>query len=237
MNLPQNKKILIVQAHPDDADFYCGGTVAKLSELKNEVLYLICTDGGCGTLDKNLKPEKLAKIRKGEQVEANKLLQVKKSIFLDYPDLSLKKYESELQRVLARHYRKIRPDILITFDPYYSYEFHPDHTTCGFCALYARLTAKMANALKKSRYEKHNVKEIWLFKTSKANLIVDIARYKKLKLSALMCHKTQFDSLVVGLPKLKEMVKKINYDKKTKKWVEKFKRIFIEGALYSIILI
>lgn len=232
MNLPQNKKILIVQAHPDDADFYCGGTVAKLGELKNEVIYLICTDGGCGTLDKNLKPEKLARIRKEEQIEANKVLQVKESIFLDYPDLSLKKYEIELQEVLAEYYRKIGPDILVTFDPSYNYEFHPDHTTCGFCALYARLTAKMVHSLKKSRYEAHNIKEIWLFKTSKANLIVDITRYKNLKYLALMCHKTQFDSLVVTSPKLKIMVKKINYDKKTKKWVEKFKRIFIESALY-----
>lgn len=229
-NFPQNKKILIVQAHPDDADFYCGGTVAKLSELRNEVIYIICTNGDKGSQDKNLIPKKLAKIREKEQKNANEILKVKESIFLNYPDLHLKIYEDKLREDLAIIYRKIAPDILITFDPWCSYEFHPDHTVCGECALHSRLIAKMQYGVRK--YTPHNIKEIWLFKTQNPNTTVNITKYINVKYSALLCHKTQFLNRIITPSKLKEMLVKINYNKKSKKYVEKFKIIFIEGFLY-----
>ena len=43
----------VVSPHPDDADFWCSGTIAKWLADGATVRYVLCTDGGKGTLDHN----------------------------------------------------------------------------------------------------------------------------------------------------------------------------------------
>jgi LmbE family N-acetylglucosaminyl deacetylase len=42
------ERVLVVAAHPDDADIGCGGTMAKWARQGKEVVYLICTRGDKG---------------------------------------------------------------------------------------------------------------------------------------------------------------------------------------------
>ena len=44
INMKNNKKILIIAAHPDDEALGCGGTISKLS-MTNEVQTLIFGEG------------------------------------------------------------------------------------------------------------------------------------------------------------------------------------------------
>ena len=62
-SLKNIKSGMVVTAHPDDAEYGCSGTVAKLANNGSDMVYVLCTDGSKGTEDKNLSPEKLAKIR------------------------------------------------------------------------------------------------------------------------------------------------------------------------------
>ena len=67
-SLKNIKSGMVVTAHPDDAEYGCSGTVAKLANNGSDMVYVLCTDGSKGTEDKNLSPEKLAKIRNTEQL-------------------------------------------------------------------------------------------------------------------------------------------------------------------------
>jgi len=42
-------KVVAIMAHPDDAEFTCGGTFAKWIREGQEVHYIICTSGDKGT--------------------------------------------------------------------------------------------------------------------------------------------------------------------------------------------
>ncbi|HDZ26028.1 MAG TPA: PIG-L family deacetylase, partial [Candidatus Aminicenantes bacterium] len=78
--------ILVITPHPDDAEFGVAGTVVHWARQGKVVAYVVCTNGDKGTEDIKIKPEKLAKIREKEQLEAAKILGVKDVIFLGHPD-------------------------------------------------------------------------------------------------------------------------------------------------------
>ena len=59
----EKKCMMVVTAHPDDADFGCSATVAKFSREGWDVVYVICTDGSKGTEDRTITPKELSKIR------------------------------------------------------------------------------------------------------------------------------------------------------------------------------
>ena len=43
--------ILTIQAHQDDTDIACGGTIAKLTKMGKKVTYLLLTDGRHGVAE------------------------------------------------------------------------------------------------------------------------------------------------------------------------------------------
>jgi len=42
---PDERRVLAVSAHPDDAEFTCGGTIARWSDEGWMVHLVVCTDG------------------------------------------------------------------------------------------------------------------------------------------------------------------------------------------------
>ncbi|MBI4307069.1 MAG: PIG-L family deacetylase, partial [Chloroflexi bacterium] len=63
-------RAMVVMAHPDDAEYSCSGTVAQWCRMGWEVVYVLCTDGSKGAEEPEMTPDKLACIRKQEQLEA-----------------------------------------------------------------------------------------------------------------------------------------------------------------------
>src|SRR4030042_1210894 len=59
-----------IVAHPDDAEFLAGGTVALWAQNSTAVTYVIVTNGDKGTDDPNLTSEELAAMREAEQRRA-----------------------------------------------------------------------------------------------------------------------------------------------------------------------
>src|SRR5919109_1979206 len=78
--------VMVIYAHPDDAEFGCSGTIAKWAREGVEVTYCMVTNGASGTRDKQMTREKLAAIREKEQRDAAELLGVKNVIFLGFED-------------------------------------------------------------------------------------------------------------------------------------------------------
>jgi LmbE family N-acetylglucosaminyl deacetylase len=124
------KKILAVLAHPDDETLGFGGTLLHYAD-KGVQTHLICaTRGQRGWFESpETYPgeEALGKIREKELASAAKILQLDSVLLLDYMDGELDTADPKtVIHQLADQIRQIRPQIVLTFDPYGVYG-HPDH--------------------------------------------------------------------------------------------------------------
>ena len=66
-------QVMVVTAHPDDAEFGVAGTVARWTREGKSVMYVVCTNGDKGSSDIYIKPAELAKTREQEQRAAAKI--------------------------------------------------------------------------------------------------------------------------------------------------------------------
>lgn len=197
MTEPQDRRIMVIMAHPDDAEFSCGGTVAKWVAEGWEVIYVVCTNGDKGSGDLEMTSERLAQIREKEQRAAAAVLGVKEVLFLGYPDGGLEDTPAFRGRIV-RLLRQYRPFRVVTMDPlrwFRRYIHHRDHRICGQVTLdavfpYARdrlhYPELMAEGL-----TPHIVQEVYLSGSEEADTWVDISDVFELKLRALRCHQSQ----------------------------------------------
>lgn len=228
----KGKRILAVAAHPDDADFYCGGTLATWIEAGAEVFYAICTDGSMGSDSGEYTPAELAELRQKEQDAANLALGVKETAYFGFPDLGLQTGE-ELREKIAREIRRTRPHIIMTFDPWQRYELHPDHTAAGKEAIYARLAARLPLKyphLLDEGLKPWSVQDLYLFKTDRPNFWVETESALEKKLSALTCHKSQFEALASSVESGMAILKMMSQKHPEKGTIaEGFRKIELEG--------
>jgi LmbE family N-acetylglucosaminyl deacetylase len=181
-------------AHPDDAEFVCGGTVAKFCAEGWEVFYVLVTGGDKGTHDMTMHPEKLAAIREEEQREACRRLGVKECIFLGYPD-GFTNHDHELRGQIVRLLRIYRPDLVITWDAWRTGFNHRDHHNVGTVvsdAVYPQVRDRLFFPRdEEDGLESHQVNEILLAGAEKADYIVDVTAHWETKLEAILAHSSQ----------------------------------------------
>ncbi len=195
----EQKRVLLVAAHPDDAEFSSGGTVARWVRAGIEVIYVIATSGDKGTPDREMTGERLSNMREDEQRAAAARLGVKEVIFLRFPDGEMTP-NLELREAVTRMIRLYKPYTVMTHDPltlFYNNEFinHPDHRAIGQATIDAIYpTARdplQFNEQIKEGLEPHKVKEIFIFGTEQPNVLVDISETIEDKIEALKLHVTQ----------------------------------------------
>jgi LmbE family N-acetylglucosaminyl deacetylase len=189
---------MVIAAHPDDAEFGVAGTVAKWTEEGKKVVYVVCTSGDKGTSDRTMKPEKLAEIRKKEQLAAAELLGVSDVVFLGYPDQGLEDTPS-FRKDIVRVIRQFRPFLVVTSDPYRRYIWHRDHRVIGQVALdavfpFARDHLAYPDMLDES-LEPHKVKEMMFWGADDPNYRSDITDTFDIKMKALQCHRSQISHM------------------------------------------
>jgi LmbE family N-acetylglucosaminyl deacetylase len=191
------RRVLVVVAHPDDAEFGCAGSVARWVDEGCEVFYCLFTSGNRGSSDPDMTPERLAGIREEEQRAAALSLGVKDVLLLGYPDGELEDTR-EARRDAVRAIRRFRPDRLVTQNPFPSlnpYSGHRDHRHAGRLALdavypYARDRLHFPEVLAEG-YEPHKVREVYLMGHPEPDVVVDTTAYIDRKLAALRCHASQ----------------------------------------------
>ncbi len=196
------RKVLAIVAHPDDMEFFAGGTVRKMVQEGAEVREVIVTNGERGSYE--LKSEDLIETRREEALQAAEVLGVKSVTFLGYSDGMLADYRfNEIREKIMAQLRKRRPDAIITWDPFAPFETHQDHRITGLAATEAAGFAglplyhpeqlvgetKLPNVAKSYYIAKHHVD---------ANEVVDITETIKDKIKALCCHRTQMEFLLAG---------------------------------------
>ncbi len=67
-----NKTVLSLGAHPDDAEFFCAGTLALLREKGWEIHIATMAPGDCGTVQ--YSRDEISRIRKGEAAKSAAIL-------------------------------------------------------------------------------------------------------------------------------------------------------------------
>ncbi len=190
--------ILVIIAHPDDAEYGCAGTVLRWIREGRSVAYAVCTSGEKGTSDRNVRPEELARLREAEQQAAADLLGVREVMFLRYPDQGLEDTPA-FRKLLVQVIRTFRPHTVVTTDPYRRYVWHRDHRIVGQVVLdatfpFARDHAAYPDLLAQG-YEPHKVKELLFFGAEDINYYSDISDTFERKLAALKCHASQMREL------------------------------------------
>jgi LmbE family N-acetylglucosaminyl deacetylase len=190
---------MVIVAHPDDPEFFCGGTVALWCRAGTEMSYLILTNGNKGSDDPAMTAEKLAQIRKEEQQAAADILGVKRVLYLDEPDGELKSTLALRMRVVSE-IRRHEPDIVLTLDPtryFYAdtYINHSDHRAAGEVAIDAVFPAARNRMyhpeLLDLGLKPHTVKEVYLATPVQPNHWVEITQVFDTKIKAIMCHTSQ----------------------------------------------
>jgi LmbE family N-acetylglucosaminyl deacetylase len=120
----QRLRILVIGAHPDDADIKAGGTAARWCDLGHVVHLVSVTDGRAG--HHQMPGPRLAERRRGEAVAAAAVIGATYELF-DIPDGELDDRLDYRQRVI-RLIRTFRPHLIIT---HRSTDYHPDHRFTG----------------------------------------------------------------------------------------------------------
>jgi LmbE family N-acetylglucosaminyl deacetylase len=198
------RRALVVFAHPDDAEFLCGGTVAAWTREGTEVRYLCATDGAAGWNGPDLTRSQIGEIRGREMRAAADLLGVADVRFLGYPDGTLEP-NLELRKDVTREVRRSRPDVVVTFDPSIRwmgrrYVNHPDHRALGETVLAVVAcdapTRPQFPELLDEGHEPFEVPELWLAtEAEEADTKVDIGDTLDLKVKALEAHRSQMENM------------------------------------------
>jgi len=191
--------ILVILAHPDDPEYFCGATLARWAKAGHEIHYLLFSKGDKGSNDPDMTPEKLMDIRIAEERAAADVLGVKTINYLDKEDGYITP-DIQTRGEVIKAIRRRKPQIVVTCDPdnLYTrdgYINHPDHRAVGQQVIDA-IFPGVGNEfffpeLLSENLTPHKIKELWLSIPHEANTVIDVTDTWSLKLLALTKHASQ----------------------------------------------
>lgn len=194
-------RLLVVAAHPDDADYAMAGSVARWT-AQGTVAHLVCCTSGDATADDAVAdPLEVAARREREQREAASIVGYEAVTFLHRPEGALVN-DLALRQQLVRIVRTFRPDALASADPRvlihpWGRVNHVDHREAGAATL--DLVEAAANAMafpELVRWEglaPHAVSRLYLFWSERADAAVDISDTLGAKIRAIEAHRSRRD--------------------------------------------
>ena len=225
------QRVLVITPHPDDADFWCSGTIAKWIGDGATVRYVLCTDGGKCTTDPNISSAELSKIREQEQADAAESLGVQELVLLHPPDGFLDD-DDEFRKELVRQIRQVQPDVVLCPEPYRkNLAWHRDHRITGQVTLdavfpCARDHLHFVELWRDEGLEPHKTGTILFWGTEQADTIIDISDSMDAKFKAVSAHQSQMDGRTAK--EIEEFIKEraqVSEGGSGKEYVEAFRKI------------
>jgi LmbE family N-acetylglucosaminyl deacetylase len=214
--MTSNKIVLSLGAHPDDAEFFCTGTLALLEKKGWQIHIATMTPGDCGTVQ--YSREEISRIRRAEAAKAAGMLNgsyhclESNDIFIMYDKPTLIK-AIELMR-------KVRPTIVLTTSPT---DYMVDHEMASKIAQTACFACGVVNIETPGAEPFEPIPYLYymdpvegqdnLGTKIKAGTIVDISSVIDVKEKMLCCHESQrnwllehhgIDDYVIAMKKLGE---------------------------------
>lgn len=179
--------ILVIVAHPDDAEICCGGTILNQLQKGNTVGIIDLTQGELGTRGN-------ANLRLKEAQDAAKVLGVTIRENMGFADGFFK--NDECHRLeLIKKIRQYRPKVVITNPPA---ERHPDHyraaklvkEACFYSGL-AKINTRL-NGEQQEAWRPGTLHYFLQFTHLEPDFIVDISAHLDKKFEAVRAFKSQF---------------------------------------------
>jgi len=216
--LPTPKRVLITYAHPDDAEFFAGGTLAKWAQDGAHITLYLLTSGDKGSGDLELlNHNHLIEIREAEARAAAKILGIRDVIFERLRDGELVN-ELALRRRITRMIRLKQPDAVMSSDPLVRdwdgrRINHPDHSTVAEAvqgAFYpaARDHLNFIELYQDEELAPHKTRWLYLALSNNPNYQVETTDYRDTQINALLEHKSQIGELQLFMERMKD-----RYDK------------------------
>lgn len=194
------ERVLVIVAHPDDAEFGVAGTLARWARQGTICRLVCCTSGDAGADDATTDPLHLARRREVEQRAAAAIVGYEGVDFLHRPDGALEN-DLALREQLVRIIRRFRPNAVVAMDPTViiheaGFVQHVDHRNAGLAAVdavypAARNPMAFPHLVTVEGLEPCSVSELYLFFTDRPNVWVDVADTLDVKLAALREHASQ----------------------------------------------
>ncbi len=232
---PTPQEILVILAHPDDPEFFCGATLARWARADHRIRYclLTCGDKGRNEHNRHIPAEELCALRHEEQRAAARAIGALEVHFLDLEDGYLVP-DLHLRRTIVRLIRRFRPDILVTCDPSNLYPStthglnHPDHRAAGQAVLDAVFPAA-GNALYfpellEEGLEPHTPREVWISLPAQSNVVLDVTDTWPIKIQALLEHKSQIGDPQAFIERMKKR-RAEDSTEEAPRYEEKFRRL------------
>lgn len=200
----KGKTILLIGGHPDD-DHQSHGTLAMLKDHGNDVYILTLTTGNVGTKDPNLSRFELSKIRRQEQLAAMEAIGLSEEnyINLGYDDGRVEYADKEeLIGKIVYHIRRLKPNVLMAFDPGFNYQVwqKSDHRAAAYLAADAARAAEWRllyeSQIINDGLEAHLIDEYLFYggNVSDKDTKVDITDYAEQRIQAGLKYISQWGS-------------------------------------------
>jgi LmbE family N-acetylglucosaminyl deacetylase len=186
-------RALAIAAHPDDAEFGCGATVAKWAAHGAIVDLLVLTDGSKGTWDGDADVASLVATREDEQRAAATRLGAREVHFLRRVDGEL---DSDLatRASVCEVIRRVRPEVVLGHDPWRTSRLHPDHRHAGLLAVDGVVAARDPHFFPEQGLAPHRPSTLLLFEPHDVDHVERVDGYVEAKVAALLCHRSQWRS-------------------------------------------
>lgn len=231
-------RVMGVFAHPDDPEFFAGGTFARWAEDGAIITFVLATSGDKGSDDPAMSHHDLVAIREDEERRAAAVLGVQDVVFLRYKDGELFP-TLDLRRDITRQIRLKKPDIVVTLDPtlfWYGTRSinHPDHRAIGAATLEAVFPAARdrLNFYELERdegLEPHKALTVYIARPVEPTTSVDITATIETKIRSLHEHRSQ----ISDMEKMAERVRERSLDPvaptEYPRYVEHFRVIQLRG--------
>ena len=174
--------LLVIAAHPDDAELTSGGTLLAAADQGYATGILDLTRGETGTRG---TPETRLK----EAAAAAKILKVKVRRNAGLPDARLKVCD-EYNVVIAEIIRELKPRTVIV--PYWEGR-HPDHYAAAALGYEASFIAGLKNyPMNGEAFRPFKILYAAAYEDARPNFAVDITKYYDRRREAILCYKSQF---------------------------------------------
>jgi LmbE family N-acetylglucosaminyl deacetylase len=134
-------RLLILGAHPDDAEYHAGGLATVYRQAGHNVRMVSMTNGQAGHHVR--PPEQVAQMRREEAAAAGRVIGAD-YVTWDIPDGELVADLATRQQVI-REIRSYAPDLVLTHRPY---DYHPDHRAAGQLVQDATYLVTVPNVLR-----------------------------------------------------------------------------------------
>ncbi len=190
----KGKTLVIVSPHSDDFSIFAGGTIAMMAKAGCKIIMIR------GTNDEKdsylLSPADTVSTNAAQVEDAARAAGIKEVISLGFKNDELDPVShTEIRGKLILLFRLLKPDAVMTYDPWSLYEENPDHVK------FARATAEAAWAAGNDHFNQehfaiglkpHTVRERYYFQRgpSDINRVYDIAPVIDQKLRTVRAHKT-----------------------------------------------